>query len=197
VSLRGTTGARDEFLLAAIAQNLRRMAKKLCAMAPGWRRQGLSRRLIDWVLDLSGIEGHPIILFGNDSVIDFYPRFGFRRVVQWRFTDIDQVEPVKRLAGRLDVRRFDDRIFLAQHCRRALPTGRRFGARNYHSALLFHLTAQELPVYWLDREQAVVIARHEGDRLVVHDLLPTQPFHFACGSSAGSCCCRDLDFLRF
>jgi hypothetical protein len=32
--LRGINGARDEFLLAAIAQNLRRMAKKLCATAP-------------------------------------------------------------------------------------------------------------------------------------------------------------------
>ena len=32
--LRGITGARDEFLLAAIAQNLRRMAKKLCPTAP-------------------------------------------------------------------------------------------------------------------------------------------------------------------
>lgn len=28
--LRGFTGARDEFLLAAVAQNLRRMAKRLC-----------------------------------------------------------------------------------------------------------------------------------------------------------------------
>jgi hypothetical protein len=28
--LRGLTGARDEFLLAALAQNLRRMAKRLC-----------------------------------------------------------------------------------------------------------------------------------------------------------------------
>jgi transposase len=35
--LRGLTGARDEFLLAAVAQNLRRMAKKLCplTMMPG------------------------------------------------------------------------------------------------------------------------------------------------------------------
>jgi transposase len=32
--LRGITGARDEFLLAAIAQNLRRMAKRLCLTAP-------------------------------------------------------------------------------------------------------------------------------------------------------------------
>jgi hypothetical protein len=32
--LRGPNGARDEFLLAAIAQNLRRMAKWLCPVAP-------------------------------------------------------------------------------------------------------------------------------------------------------------------
>ena len=32
--LRGINGARDEFLLAAIAQNLRRMAKRLCPSAP-------------------------------------------------------------------------------------------------------------------------------------------------------------------
>ena len=32
--LRGPTGAHDEFLLAATAQNLRRMAKRLCPPAP-------------------------------------------------------------------------------------------------------------------------------------------------------------------
>jgi transposase len=32
--LRGITGARDEFLLAAIAQNLRRMAKRFCPTVP-------------------------------------------------------------------------------------------------------------------------------------------------------------------
>lgn len=32
--LRGLSGARDEFLLAATAQNLRRMAKRLCPRAP-------------------------------------------------------------------------------------------------------------------------------------------------------------------
>jgi Transposase DDE domain len=32
--LRGLSGAHDEFLLAAIAQNLRRMAKRLCPSPP-------------------------------------------------------------------------------------------------------------------------------------------------------------------
>ncbi len=143
---------------------------------PGWRHRGLSRQLIEWALCESGMNGRPIILFANDSVIDFYSRFGFRRAVQWHFTDVCQVEPAKQLAVRLDVARIDDRVFLANHCSRASPTGRRFGARDYYSSLLFHLTVQELPVYWLEREQAVIIAGHEGSRLIIHDLLPTQPF---------------------
>lgn len=42
--LRGLTGARDEFLLAAVAQNLRRMAKKLCPSTtmPGLRAQTIA-----------------------------------------------------------------------------------------------------------------------------------------------------------
>jgi hypothetical protein len=32
--LRGPSGAYDEFLLAAIAQNLRRMARRLCPPVP-------------------------------------------------------------------------------------------------------------------------------------------------------------------
>jgi len=77
---------------------------------------------------------------------------------------------------RLDLEHIDDRVFLAHHCSRALPAGHRLGARDYYAVLLFHLTARELPVYWLDREQAVVIAEHAGDRLVIHDLLATQAF---------------------
>ena len=35
--LRGPSGARDEFLLAAIAQSLRRMARRLCPSTPRFR----------------------------------------------------------------------------------------------------------------------------------------------------------------
>ena len=42
--LRGLTGARDEFLLAAVVQNLRRMAKRLCppTTMPGLRTQAIA-----------------------------------------------------------------------------------------------------------------------------------------------------------
>ena len=49
---------------------------------PGHRGRGLARRLMEEVLrDWSGrCDG--MFLFANGTVLDFYPRFGFRRAAQ-------------------------------------------------------------------------------------------------------------------
>jgi GNAT superfamily N-acetyltransferase len=46
---------------------------------PAWRGRGLARRLIDEVIAELELQADMILLFANDSVVDFYPRFGFRR----------------------------------------------------------------------------------------------------------------------
>lgn len=48
------------------------------ATRPSWRGQGLARLVMQSILDQHG--GQPFFLFANDSVLDFYPRFGFNRV---------------------------------------------------------------------------------------------------------------------
>ena len=52
---------------------------------PGHRGRGLARRLMEEVLrDWSGrCDG--MFLFANETVLDFYPRFGFRRAAQSRY----------------------------------------------------------------------------------------------------------------
>jgi hypothetical protein len=42
--LRGLSGARDEFHLAAIVQNLKTMAMRLLGPRPSWRRRELGRQ---------------------------------------------------------------------------------------------------------------------------------------------------------
>jgi hypothetical protein len=39
----------------------------------------------------------PVILFANPSVLDFYPRFGFRRLAQTRFIGRVDLRPAARL----------------------------------------------------------------------------------------------------
>ncbi|MGO3732054.1 MAG: GNAT family N-acetyltransferase [Vagococcus sp.] len=46
---------------------------------PDYRGQGLSKALIDQILDEYTEKVDMIYLFANDTVLDFYPQFGFRR----------------------------------------------------------------------------------------------------------------------
>jgi GNAT superfamily N-acetyltransferase len=54
------------------------------ATRPERRGQGLSRLLMDYVLALT--PDVPFFLCANDSVLDFYPRFGFEKIPIWQPT---------------------------------------------------------------------------------------------------------------
>jgi predicted N-acetyltransferase YhbS len=140
------------------------------------RNRGLARLLMNKVLGELDAPDQPVILFANSSVLDFYPRFGFRRLAQSRFIGHIDVHPAGTLAPSLDLARPADRAWLAAHCARAGFAGRGFTAREYYPAMLFHLTRQPRIVFRLDSYEAVVIVQQDGDRLLIEDLLATRPF---------------------
>lgn len=139
------------------------------------RNRGLARLLMNKVLGGLDAPDQPVILFANSSVLDFYPRFGFRRLVQSGFIGHVDVH-AGTLAPSLDLARPTDRAWLAEHCARASVTGRGFSARDYYPTMLFHLTRQPRTVFRLDSFEAVVIVRQVDDRLLIEDLLATRPF---------------------
>jgi hypothetical protein len=116
------------------------------------------------------------ILFANPSVRDFYPRFGFRRLVQTGFIGHFDLHHVGTLAPSLDLASPTDRAWLAGHCARAGAIGQRFAARDYYPTLLFHLTRKPRTVFRLESFGAVVIAQQDGSRRPIEDLLATRPF---------------------
>lgn len=50
-----------------------------------YRMRGLSRRLMEWILKEYEGKVDGIYLFANDSVLDFYPRFGFRVAREYQY----------------------------------------------------------------------------------------------------------------
>jgi predicted N-acetyltransferase YhbS len=141
-----------------------------------FRRGGLARQLIDWVIAELDDPDQPIILFANQGVLGFYPRFGFRRVPQQRFTADVEVEPASAAAPVCDVAEPGDRAWLADLCARALPLGRRFSARDYYPILLWHLTCRAALTFRFDGLDAAVVASSAGARLIIHDVLAAAPF---------------------
>jgi predicted N-acetyltransferase YhbS len=145
----------------------------------GHRNRGLARLLMDKVLGELVAPDQPVILFANSNVLDFYPRFGFRRLAQTAFIGHVDMPPAGTLAPSLDLGRPADRLWLAEHCARANATGRGFAARDYYATLLFHLTRHPRAVFRLDLFGAVMIVQQDGDRLLIEDLLATRPFRLS------------------
>jgi len=141
------------------------------------RQRGFARLLISRILDELVAPSQPVILFANPDVLDFYQRFGFCRLAQARFVGHVDVRPAGTLAPALDLARPADRAWLSDHCARAKAVGRGFAACDYYPTILFHVTRQLRTVFRLDSFGAVVIARQDGDRLLIEDLLARQPFN--------------------
>ncbi len=156
--------AREGYQLGAVATR------------PDHRNQGLARLLMNEVLDELDAPDQPVVLFANPSVVDFYPRFGFRRLAQTKFVGRVDVRPAGTLAPSLDLARPTDRAWLADQCAKASAVGQRFAARDYYPALLFNLTRHPRMIFRLDSFGAAAIVKQDGDRLWIEDLLATRPF---------------------
>jgi hypothetical protein len=87
-----------------------------------------------------------------------------------------QSESYEAACADSDITRPTDRAWLADHCGRAGFVGQGFAARDYYPVLLFHLTCQPRTAFRLESFGAVVIARQDGERLLIDDLLATRPF---------------------
>lgn len=139
------------------------------------RGRGLARRLLDWTLREARQNDLPVILFANDGVRDFYPRFGFRPVRQWQFTAACAVNPAAHPAPRLDYDREADRAVLFRHAANAAACGSSLSARDYAGALAFHLVGGGLPIYWFEDLDTILIASVKDRCLRLHGMLATRP----------------------
>ncbi len=141
-----------------------------------YRRQGLARQLMNWVIGELDEPDQPIILFANDSVLDFYPRFGFKRIPQRRSFARMALQPFGAQAPRCDLSNASDRSRLATLCAATQPTRGHLTARDYYWLALWNLGCGSATVSWRPEFEAAIATTIENERLVIHDVFAAQPF---------------------
>ncbi|SDN15554.1 GNAT family N-acetyltransferase [Bacillus sp. OK048] len=139
---------------------------------PDYRNQGLAKQLMDKVLkDYSNVD--LIYLFANDSVLDFYPKFGFESVEEIQFSmDYGHVPSNQVRVRKLDGRKPDDLAFINNLAARRHPISRIFGTTSTEELLMFYCVmvfSQDL--YYLEEEQALVIYQIDENVLHLYDLV--------------------------
>lgn len=138
---------------------------------PHWRGRGLQRQTMHRLL--SSVDDKDIVfLFANDTVLDFYPLFGFRRVIESVFAAEYDVKPASEPLRALSIDRAEDRALLARVAATAAPTTQEFGARDYPGVLLWYwANFYDGCFYYCEAEDAIIVAEHDGATLRICDVL--------------------------
>lgn len=136
--------------------------------APSHRGRGLSRYLMEQVLREWEERCDMVYLFANDTVLDFYPRFGFSPVTETRFLfpcGEGGSSPLKPL--RMDDSADRDRLYALAREGNPYADVR---ARDAADIAMFYLTSiYRDAVYELPELGTAVILRREGDHLLLID----------------------------
>lgn len=145
-------------------------------VVPAWRGRGLSRQIMQNLLG-SVDEKDFVFLFANDTVLDFYPRFGFKRAIERVFAADYRVEPGGEPLRALSIDREEDRALLAKVAATAAPISLEFAARDYGGVLLWYwANFYDGCFYYCEAEDAVIVAEHDGGSLRICDVLARTAF---------------------
>lgn len=149
-----------------------------------YRRQGLSRFLMneimkDWKENCDGM-----FLFANHTVLDFYPKFGFQKEVQYQFgksmggmADRNPGKSMERKTdcGKGSVRKLDidcsqDLELLKRHYKKGNPFSRLQAVNDFGLLMFYAGSVMKNCIYYLPEYDAVVIAEQNGTVMNCYDI---------------------------
>lgn len=132
-----------------------------------YRNQGLSRRLMEQVLAEYEKQSEGIYLFANDSVLDFYPKFGFYQQKEYQYSGIVNTN-IGREVFAVNMMNIGERKKLQKAIQGTTGNGA-FEMRNNPELVFFYVTSfMKENVYFWERENAYIIAETEGDKLYLY-----------------------------
>ena len=143
---------------------------------PDYRNQGLSKKLMNYIIEQYEKEYDFIYLFANDTVLDFYPKFGFQRVKESHF--ILNMSALRRqkikmsTLRQLDINNQYDFNLLESFAAERIPVSSVLGVKNNEHLLMFYfiLVFSDV-IFYIEEEDTIVICKQEGTHLHVFDLI--------------------------
>lgn len=152
---------------------------------PEWRGKGLLRRVMEEVLTQWRGKADFIYLFANDTVLDFYPKFGFQRLTEHQCI----VKPQQFSRGgeirRLDPARPEDEKILRRLAENHVPVSPVLSMEKNANLQLFYGLGflRGGLYYWPERDMLAVLDDDGGSRTIA-DLLCSREFDTAEAISA-------------
>jgi predicted N-acetyltransferase YhbS len=140
---------------------------------PEYRKRGLSARLMNKVLEEYEDRYDFMYLFANHSVLDFYPKFGYKSVNEYLFsmefsTNQSEYTAIRKLHGHIS----EDLSFIYQFASDRVPVSQLFGTENTQGILMFYcMNVFYNDIYYLEREGVIVIFKKTDKQIDIYDII--------------------------
>lgn len=143
-----------------------------------YRNQGLSRVLMEMVLEEWKDKCDMFYLFANDSVLDFYPKFGFEPVDEYQAsTKISKIESPYSVR-KMDIDNVSDLNLLYETAKNA-EAQFALSMQDNAGLVMFYCNYFELfsfkeNLFYIQDLNAIAVAEYEEDTLILYDILATE-----------------------
>ena len=135
-----------------------------------YRGQGLSRILMEKILDEWEDNCDMIYLFANDSVLNFYPKFGFASVNEYECSRYVMKKNQSAIVRKLDMGSEEDRNLFYHTASNTLSFSK-VTMQNNVSLVMFYCTSfMKDSIYYIDHYNTAIIAEFDGDTVYLQDV---------------------------
>jgi predicted N-acetyltransferase YhbS len=145
---------------------------------PAYRRQGLARQLMTHVLSHYEASTDLFFLFANASVLDFYPKFGFRLVQDYEFLAEMPTLAFHPVARVLDPHNAEDWALLTHYAHHRLPVSQVCSATDDGHVFLYHALSKPYTLCYIQPLDTVIVYDVQGEVLNIYDIVSPDEYKF-------------------
>lgn len=145
-----------------------------------YRNKGLIRKLMDIIL--KEYEDYDLIyLLANNTVLDFYPKLGFKRVIEGKYEmdarEINELELYNDNIIKLDLENEEHKRIIEKLIKNRVPISQKLGIiKDYWPLYIYCNYEFRDDLYYLEEEKIIVILRRENNTLELYDILSEKNF---------------------
>lgn len=138
-----------------------------------YQKKGLAKQIMNFILKKFENEYDILYLFANNSVADFYPKFGFKRIKQFQLYSTEKIEKSNKfLFQRLNMDNLSDLFLLKKIGLNRLPNSKNFDVINGYEIMFWYcLNVFRDNIYYDDKEDVLVIYTIDNNTLNIHDII--------------------------
>lgn len=142
-----------------------------------YQRKGLAAKLMQHIMDQYKNECDVIFLFANETVLDFYPRFGFTRHHESEFSLNINKSAIQIKKG-IDVKKLileQDLSLLERFAEKRQTHSMKLDAQHHSSLLMFYFTlVWPDDIFYIETLDTIVLMNEENETMHVFDIISLQ-----------------------